>query len=224
MNCIICLSNTEYSHAKIFSEYSLGRVDYLRCTKCGFVFSETHYLMSEERFWELDRLHHEYLSSSKDNPEDPGWGRRLNSQAKSLVNHWKEGLIVSDPCWLDFASGNGALADKLEALGSPKVIRHNLSNHDSYSGMKFPLVIATSVLEHMRTWSALSSVKEKVAAGGTLAWHMDIYERVPAQPFHFQTPVHCSFFSHASLDILMSAWGVKEAHYDEEAQLHYWKF
>ena len=202
-NCMVCGSPSVPHASKDFGgQWDLNIVDYSRCVRCGFVKSETHFAMSDEEWGRVNELCHSFYQGSDSNPEDPRWLERMQAQSDLLARLWASGLAPAGKSWLDWAAGDGKLAEMAAAQGV------TLKCFDAYMGLEsylkasdlhprsFGLVLTTSVLEHLRSRDDLDAMESLVAEDGILAIHTLVTEEIPTDPswFYYLGP-HVSFFT-----------------------------
>jgi hypothetical protein len=217
--------------SKPFSAYNLKSVEYLKCTHCGFVVSKTHTEMSINDWEILNKDYHHSYQGKEFNPDDPRWIERLEAQAAVLYDAVEIGLIKFGK-WLDYACGDGKLSYYLDN-------RYNITlhNYDRYmppennfldvSQLKqrtFDFVITTSVFEHFTRRLQFDYVESLVnPENGVLGIHTVVCEHVPADPnWFYYLPVHCSFHTNKSMEMLFQQWGYFESVYNLEARLWLW--
>ena len=230
MECIICNSSMQFFFSKHFDAFNLAKVDYWKCSSCGFVISRTHAELSASKWEELNTAYHSAYFGGNSNADDPRWTERLNVQAEVIQDQVSLGILPPGK-WLDFASGDG----KLSAILADRY-GLTLLNHDPYMSMGanflakrqldlhgFGFVITTSVFEHMVKREDFNRVAGLVAKDGIMGLHTMVCESVPAEPTWFYLlPVHCAFHTNESMSILMNQWGFKSSLYNVEARL--WLF
>ena len=96
---------------KIYSSGTLGTLNFKRCTKCGLVFSDTMYQMSDEEWQKHNKFYHSYWFNNTRNSleHNPPYLQ----QALFFKILQKNNLIKNDN-WLDYASGVGTLSRLLK--------------------------------------------------------------------------------------------------------------
>jgi 2-polyprenyl-3-methyl-5-hydroxy-6-metoxy-1,4-benzoquinol methylase len=117
---------------------------------------------------------------------------------------------------LDFAGGYGT---------SSKLLRNyfniNMDVYDPYvqtndinyiavnAARKYHVVFNSAMFEHITKRDDLEKLNSIVAEDGCLILHTVICERIPNDPdwFYLEPPVHCSFHTNKSMEILMRQWG-----------------
>jgi hypothetical protein len=84
-------------------------------------------------------------------------------------------------------------------------------------------VFNTSIFEHIRNRETLNSINDLVAEDGILAIHTLVTEVIPQDPnWFYLLPVHCSFFTNKSMQILFDGWGYKASIYHVPSRMWFW--
>lgn len=230
MTCLICSSKTEFYFSKIFEGYGLGKVDYWRCTHCGFVLSKSHAEMTPEAWSRLNFEYHATYQGTETNPDDLKWLARLVKQADMLERATRIGLLGTEDRWLDYACGDGKLPNLLQDRGL------NLLKYDRYMPAKadylgdedmvahsFDFVLATSVFEHLTQRHHFDAIADLIAPQGVMGLHTLVREEIPADPSWFYLlPVHCAFHTNRSMQLLFRQWGYSCSVYDLESTFWLW--
>ena len=69
----------------------------------------------------------------------------------------------------------------------------------------------------------LSEIVDLVADAGVMAVHTLVRESIPPDPSWFYLlPVHCSFFTNKSMQILFDKWGFESSIYHIESRMWFW--
>lgn len=214
---------------KEFNEYNLTMVNYEQCTKCGFVQSKTHAQMSIEQWEELNYSYHKSYFHNNTNLDDPNWISRLNSQLELLLDAYNANVISSERFWMDYGCGDGKLADYLSINGVSILKYDRYINKEDYLtdeelfSQKYDLIINTSVFEHILTMEDLNRIVKGVHEQGAFALHTFVCNRVPQSPdWFYYLPVHCSFFTNKSMEILFDKWGFKTSVYSPQSRMWIW--
>ncbi|MBF0142129.1 MAG: methyltransferase domain-containing protein [Magnetococcales bacterium] len=211
--------------------YGLTEVSYERCVACGFVQSSTHAKMPLAEWERLNREFHASYQGSGVAEGDPRWMERIETQARVMTRLVRDGILPGGP-WVDYACGDGELADRLERNGL------DVTRYDRYmrtgvgrylekeellkSGKKWEVVINTSAFEHFLSMEPIEEIFE-LARDGVLAVHTLVSERVPTDALWFYLfPVHVSFFTNAAMQILFERYGFASSIYHVEARLWFW--
>ncbi|AGW91651.1 hypothetical protein N234_16600 [Ralstonia pickettii DTP0602] len=228
--CLVCAGPSFPYFSKRFSGFGLSDVEYTRCARCGFVLSQTHADMSDEDWSTLNAAYHSGYQSLEHNPDDPRWLARIDAQAAFIADCAHLGLIPAERPWIDYAAGGGQLSAALQ-----RVSDRTLLNFDRYMGCPepalktapmpatFDFVISTSVFEHLRTREGLDAINALVSTSGVMGLHTLVREEIPADPeWFYLLPVHCSFFTNRSMEVLFREWGYQCSIYEVESRL--WLF
>lgn len=227
MQCIICKASMSYYFSKNIDYCALGRVDYWRCTTCGFVASATHFEMQQHE-WELlnTTFHADPIFNLKDNPRNRPPPHA--EQARMVHSLFRHGLLHGEP-WLDWGAGPGVLsqtlADKygLTLMNFDQYIKppiNALEAVDIRPGA-FNLVVSSALFEHVRSRDTLDQIEACVARDdGVLAVHTLVRGEIPCDSnWMYLLPVHCAFHTNRSMQILMGQWGYRCSVYNENAKL-----
>lgn len=220
----------EYYFSKKFSNFDLGTVNYVKCAVCGLVVSESHIKMDQRKWIKLNFNYHSVFQGTEINSDDPKWLKRIQCQANVIDNLCRNGFITKGN-WIDYACGDGKMSDILRKYG------YKIENYDKYTdakkknylydkdlvGKKYGLVINTSYFEHIRARNDLDNIVNLISDIGVLAVHTRVCERVPKDPdWPYLLPVHTSFFTNKSMQILFDFWEFKWSIYHPESRLWFW--
>lgn len=230
MNCMICSNSMADYFEKEFDAFGLGSVQYWRCCNCGFVMSKTHYDMSSDQWGALNREYHNSYQGSTSCDDDPNWTSRLGSQARIIADLASAGVIDSKARWLDYGCGDGKLTEILADKYDYKLYKYDQYNsrEDYFTEMelakyKFSFVITTSVFEHVLDIKTLDYIYSLLEYDGVMGVHTFVDENIINDPkWFYLLPVHCSFYTNKSMQILMDRWGFKYSIYNLNARL--WLF
>lgn len=133
--------------------------------------------------------------------------------------------------WIDWGCGDGKLADALSAAGL------TTRKYDEFMGAgragwlteaeleqgAFDLVVSTSVFEHFRRPADVEKVLALVGDSGVCALHTLVRELVPEDPgWFYLLPVHCAFYTNASMQVLFDDWGFSASLYAVDARMWFW--
>jgi hypothetical protein len=217
--------------SKDFHEYGLDTAQYWRCNDCGFVISKTHVEMSSAAWETVNIAWHASYQGKESDPRDPNWNTRLQNQVRMLHDAQEIGLLKRNGRWLDYACGDAKLSGLL-------LTRHNLNllNYERYMPQRegyidekelvprsFDFVVTNSVFEHFRQREQFDFVEALVSRSGVLGIHTLVCEQVPADPtWFYMNPVHCSFHTNRSMEVLFRQWNYGCSVYNVEAQLWLW--
>lgn len=214
--------------SKTFKVHSLGRVDYVICEHCGMVVSKSHFEMSAERWQELNYDYHRAFQGSDECPDDPKWVQRLQDQKDVIKELAIHQIIPRVRPWVDWGCGDGKLSNLLgeEGFRLMKFDRYMSDSNSDYLSEKelkeqeFDLVITTSVFEHLLSVEFLDEINRLVSTNGVLATHTMVREVIPRNPeWFYLLPVHCTFHTNKSMEILFNRWGYKASVYSPLSRL-----
>ena len=216
------MNKMHYFFTKKFNEQKIANVDYYKYENCGFCAAKTLYEIDKEEWGEINRYYHEKHS---DGNSIYNSSQRWFNQALMLYLLQKHCIIPNDN-WLDYASGAGHLPIQLE-----KQFNLSLHNYDKYmkplinstdlvTNKKYDLVLNGAFLEHIRCREDLDTLNQLVTENGVLAIHTLVRENIPKDPeWFYLLPVHTSFHTNKSMQILMDQWGYTCSIYNEYSQL-----
>jgi hypothetical protein len=230
MNCMVCRDQMSPYFSKTFNLYGLRDVEYWKCRGCGFVGSKNHTEM-KARDWEtLNQEYHATYQGHDHNEDDPRWLERLSIQARVINDLASFGLLPRDLPWVDWGCGDGQLPDLLKARFGLSLLKYDrykqgeeYLSEDSLASSRFGFVIHTSVFEHVSDRDALDGIERLVAPSGVFGIHTLVAEEIPQDPSWFYLlPVHCSFFTNKSMQVLFEEWGYSSSVYHIAAQLWFW--
>jgi hypothetical protein len=227
--CFVCDTRLRPFIEKDFGgAHGLDRVHYERCPSCGLVISRTHYEMSDAAWGELNESYHLAYQGTDTNEDDPRWLERQARQAQVLAALHGAGVAPARTTWLDYAAGDGSLADDLAARGVPtsKYERYLPNLGPGYlddAALRpggFDLVLTTCVFEHLRGLAPFEEIQRLVAPDGVMGLHTLIREEIPADPAWFYLlAVHCTFLTNAAMERLLERWGYASSLYHVDARL-----
>jgi len=230
MNCVICNSRMAYYFSKDFDTFGLTKVNYYRCSNCGFTMSKTHADMSASEWATLNHEYHSTYQGKKFDLNDPRWIPRLQSQAMVLNNAARIGLLNGDGRWLDYGCGDGKLSELLQNEGR-KLLKYDrymsrqedYLNDDEIIQGSFDFVITTSVFEHFILREQFNAVEALVSDNGVLGLHTLVCESIPCDASWFYLlPLHCSFHTNKSMSLLFEQWGYASSVYNVDSRLWLW--
>ena len=230
-SCLICNAKTKFYFSKDFQQsFELNLVDYYKCENCGFVFSKTHYEMSDTAWEKLNFNCHNSYQNQDYNPSDPRWYERLSLQAEVINKLAQLKVIFNSLPWVDWGCGDGKLVDILNQRGLDVqkydfYMQHNSDylTNEALEQTKYSLLINTSVFEPIRERHTLDAINSLIAEDGVLALHVLVKEDIPQDPdwFYLQPP-HVSFFTNQSMQILFEQWNYKASIYHVPSRLWFW--
>jgi hypothetical protein len=230
MKCIICKGDSDYYFTKDFNSselntdrlFMLGKVEYFRCTDCGFVFSRTHAEMDESIWEKLNKDFHTYgekPNNLKEHNPPPYLEQAI------FLKILQENLIISNNI-LDWGGGYGTLAkilmkyfnihikvyDKYMQAAEPNGVDYVLSG--TLTEQSYGTVFSSAVFEHVTKREYLEEINNCVSKDGCLIIHTVVCEQIPKDPKWFYLgAVHCAFHTNKSMDLLMKQWGYKSSIY-----------
>ncbi len=225
--CMICGSETVYYFSKNFSGvYSLEEVDYWQCSQCKFVYSKTHFDMSSESWVGLNLAYHSHYQGSETNADDPNWKARQERQRDAICFLHTAGHLPSKRPWLDWGAGDGGLTRLLKERDLELLLYDKYLQGKGYLFEKelersgFDFVVSTSVFEHVGDLGTLDQINSLVAPYGVLGIHTLVSETVPDDPnWFYLLPVHISFFTNKSMQILFERWNFSSSLYHVPGRL-----
>lgn len=221
--CMVCGAEMRYFFTKVFNSWGLASLDYEKCTDCGFSVCASLLRMPDDEWVALNNWFHTEIYQR---PGDPyNRAGRLAGQARVIDLMSQHGLISQDRPMLDWGSGTGDLAAKVQEHG------RTLFSYDRYitpvvnrlPGVVpepggFSLVIAAAVFEHLKDREELDAIEALVADDGVLGFHILVPREIPADPdWVYLLPVHCAFHNWESIRRLMVQWGYAASAYCTEA-------
>lgn len=228
MRCMVCKGSLQDYFSKNFGDDPLRIVAYMRCRECGFTCSSNHFALPMENWERLNTEWHEQNNRLSENP----WNREQRHFNQALMLYLlKRGGIIPYGNWLDYASGQGGLAKQLDLNFDLK-----LSTYDPYippelfplgaselTKGSYSLVTNTAMFEHARDRSTLDEIESYVAKDGCFGIHTLVRGEIPKDPeWMYLLPVHCSFFTNKSMQMLMDQWGYSCSIYSEHSKLWIW--
>lgn len=224
--CQICKGNFRYYFTKTFESEILNEVEYLKCDYCGFVRADTIYNLKEAEWNKLNYEFHFNYQHSDRNLEDLKWIMRIEMQS-NILKQLADLNIINLNKSLDYGCGDAKLSKAIK-----KISDYNLLNYDKYMNdvtylkcdelrkKHFDFLITTSVFEHILDITDLDNIVDLIHDKGVMALHTLISEDIPKDPKWFYLyPVHVSFFTNKSMELLFEKWGFQSSLYHPESQL-----
>jgi hypothetical protein len=227
---MICDSKTEHFLHKYFEQLSLGDVEYDRCPNCGFVFSRTHYEMTDEAWESLNTRWVSQYQGTEENPEDPRWLERMEAQSR-VINDMSELGLLPKGRWVDYGAGDGKLSAKLAKEHNLTVEKYEHSSNPAKGYLRaedlkpkaFDLVMHTAVIEHLRFRKQLDTIFDLVSDNGVMMLHTLVPENIPHDPnWFYLLSVHCSFFTNRSMQLLFEQYGYRCSIYNVASRMWVW--
>jgi hypothetical protein len=214
---------------KYFPQPELGTVTYVKCPDCGFVAAQTINELPPEKRSRVNQSFHSY-QGGESCPIDAKWPERLEAQATVIADLAAAHLLPTAAPWLDYGSGEGNLSALLAQRSARRLLNFDAHlprpGYVEPSALKagaFEFVITTSVFEHLRTRAQMDEIAGLVAPDGVMGLHTMVAEEIPANPdWFYYLPVHCAFFTNASMQRLFEAWGFRSSIYHVRSRLWFW--
>lgn len=235
MNCFICKGEMSPYFSKNFGgSFGLNTVDYWECQSCGLVVSKTHFEMTQEEWEELNVKYHSSFQGTDKCEDDPRWVERLTLQFERISDLAGLGVLqrpTDDMPWVDYACGDGKLADMLADQGLKTLKFEYYMNDkngqylskDKLMEKKYGVVINTSMFEHVRGIDELDIIPSLISSSGVLAVHTVVCENVPKDSSWFYLlPVHCVVYTNRSMQILFDRWGFESSIYNVDSRMWFW--
>jgi 2-polyprenyl-3-methyl-5-hydroxy-6-metoxy-1,4-benzoquinol methylase len=213
--CKICNSNTNV----IFNTYVLNKykVDYFKCTKCGFIQTETPYWLEEAYSEAITKL-------------DIGLIYRNINFSNKLEKYFKSNIFHSNGSYLDFGGGYGMFVRMMRDKGY-NFYRHDIfcknlfANHFDLSDLpdntKFDILTAFEVFEHLE--NPIDELKKMLLLSDTIIFSTLLLPNNCVNPenwwyFIQETGQHISLFSLKTLEVLSG--NLNLFFYSNEKDLH----
>lgn len=219
----------EYFFSKNFNDFELGKVDYFKCSFCGFSASKNHFEMSSDDWEKLNNDFHSISHYAEGNANNRNQ-RYFNQALMISLMHTQK--IIPKGSWLDWGCGVGAVSKLLNdyfniQLGTyDKYFKPEINEIDNslIKERSFDFVLNTCVFEHVRDRETLDEIESFVKKGsGCFAVHTLVPEQIPQDAnWMYLLPVHCAFHTNHSMGILMKQWGYQCSVYNENSKL--WVF
>ncbi len=228
--CSVCGGDTAPFMRKHFEQFNLGWVEYDRCKDCGFVFSRTHYEMTDAQWETLNNQWVSLYQGTDENPEDPRWMERFVAQSAIIGDVAALGLLPKGR-WLDYGAGDGKLCAALAKDHQLHVEKYEHSSNpakgylraDELTPRAFNVVMHTAVMEHLRFKKQCDAIFDLVSDDGVMILHTLVAEHVPQNPdWFYLLSVHCSFFTNASMQALFTQHGYSCSVYNVASRLWVW--
>jgi len=214
-----------YFFSKVFNYYDLKNVDYWKCVNCGFTASKTHYDMSQEGWEKLNLNFHNDNNLRTDNPYNRN--QRYFNQAQ-MIFLMKRFNLIEKGLYLDWGSGTGEVSSlsknlyKISIYNFDKYIRPSLNQifETELKSRNYKLVICNAVFEHVYNRESLDEIESFVSENGCFGIHTLIPESVPNDAeWMYLLPVHCSFHTNNSMNILIKQWKYTCSIYNEYSKM-----
>ena len=193
-------------------------VDYYKCENCGFTISKTHSDMDYKRWAKLNYDFHHFLENNGASINQPPY----LAQAVMIKVLTQNGIIDGFSI-LDYAGGYGTLSLILKKyfnfnlpVYDPYVQRQNSIDYIQKKDLeKYQTVFNSALFEHLLDRTSFDEINSLVCDGGAMIIHSVICEQIPKDPnwFYLDPPVHTTFHTNKSMNILMKQWGYKSSIY-----------
>lgn len=227
MKCLICKAEAEFFFSKRYNEEpfksfmeEIGEVQYYKCPNCGFTMSKTHYEMDTQQWEKLNLDYHTYSEKKKSKSQKRG---ELNPppylDQAVLLKTLSTNNIIDTESILDFAGGHGTLSKIVDKyfnislpIYDPYMNEENGRTYISKEDLKvYKSVINSALFEHITSREDLEEINQLVDQNGCMIIHSVIAENIPNDVnwFYIKIPVHCTFHTNRSMEILMEQWGYK---------------
>ncbi len=229
MKCLICISEATYFFSKTYHEEpfatfmkDIGEVQYYKCVNCGFTMSKTHYELSHDDWAQLNHSYHTFSEQAKAKKQSKGNPPPYFEQA-FLLKVLACNKIINAERILDFAGGHGTLSkiiDKYFGMSmpiyDPYMSEENGRTYISKDSLTtYKTVLNSALFEHVTSREDLDEINRLVEKDGCMIIHSVVAENIPADEnwFYLRIPVHCTFHTNKSMDILMQQWGYSSSIY-----------
>ena len=230
MNCIICNSKTNHFLTKDFEGTTYGflmseikKLEYEKCINCGFTISKTHCEMDSLVWDNLNKDFHHYLENNSTETNQPPY-----LEQAELINILEKNSLINMDDAIDYAGGYGTLSNVLKkyfgysiSIYEQYVLNNEQTNYIKKENLgKHKTVFNSALIEHIFDREELDHINSIVDNDGCLILHSVICENIPKDPnwFYMNLPVHCSFHTNKSMEILMTQWGYKSSIYCPKAK------
>ena len=232
MKCMICDSGSSYYFSKTYQEHpfddfmrDIGKVDYYKCNRCGFVISKTHSELDAAQWNELnDKFHHYH--------ENSGIDKQINQppypEQAMMLSLLGRNKIIDTESMIDFAAGYGYLSNILSKyhdlhlpIFDPYIQNSNSMRYIRKVELKtYKTVINSAMFEHVVKRADLDQVNNLVDPDGCLIIHTIVCENVPNDPdwFYLRPSVHTAFHTNKSMEILMKQWNYRSSIYSPKSK------
>ena len=198
----------------------IGEVNYYICVNCGFTMSKTHSELENEKWERLNYEFHHYLENNTKDVNQPPY-----LEQAMMIKVLSEYDIIDSKDMLDYAGGYGSLSKILKRyfniylpVYDPYVKNENFVDYINKENLTtYKTVLNSALFEHLLTRNAFEEINSLVSKddGGAMIIHTVICENVPNNRdwFYLEPPVHTTFHTNKSMNILMKQWGYKASIY-----------
>ena len=226
MKCLICNAQMEYFFSKSYDRTpyqdlmkDVGDIEYFKCTYCGMVLSKTHADLSHDKWLEINNRFHHFHENEVSNINQPPYIHQA-----TMLKVLSENKIIDLNSCIDYAGGYATLSKILKKyfnlclpVYDPYVRSGDFSSYvDKESLSVYKTVINSALFEHLfyrQSFDAINSLVSNDA--GVMVIHTVICETIPRDPdwFYLEPPVHTTFHTNKSMEILMKEWGYQSSIY-----------
>ncbi len=210
-----------------------------RCPDCGLVIDRTLYEMTTEEWEDVNYKCHSSYQGTDEDPADPKWISRLNTQAAVLAGLFDCDVYSLGMKTVDYGCGDGKLSkytdDAYEARAGKRLSHKLIGKYDRYMAVEdegyytdddmvpnsFDVVISCSVIEHLIGSDEINRFFSLANDKGTICLHTIICEEVPRDPewFYLSTEGHCTFWTNAAMLKIYENYGFVGCAYNLEARM-----
>jgi len=226
MKCVVCNSKMGYYFSKTYDKEpfktmmnDIGEVEYYKCPNCSLTMSKTHKYLDHSKWEKLNYDFHHYLENNKTDINQPPY----LEQALLISILSKNGIIDSNKM-LDYAGGYGSLSKLLKKyfgielpVYDPYVQNDDFVEYISQKDLtSYSTVINSALFEHIVDRESFDNINSLVSEfNGAMMIHTRISEDIDVNPnwFYLEPPVHTTFHTNKSMEILMKQWGYKSSIY-----------
>jgi len=225
MSCIVCDAKMEYFFSKSYADSvyhelmeGFGDIVYYKCSHCGLTLSKTHADLSAEEWKKINYDFHHFHENNITNINQPPYIHQA-----AMLKVLSENHIINMKDSLDYAGGYGTLSKILK-----KYYHMNVPVYDPYvqdegfvdyvderSLSTYKTVLNSALFEHLLDRSSFDAINSLVKNDGAMVVHTVICENIPKDPdwFYLDPPVHTTFHTNKSMEILMRDWGYQACIY-----------
>lgn len=231
MKCFVCGEEMQPFMEKNFGMENLDKCEYVRCENCGLVVAKTIYEMTHDQWSKLNfECHDKLFHGGVDYVEiDPNVYTRFEFKSNLFVELVKRGIFKADWRAVDYGAGDGFLANKT----NDKLGKTWLKKFDAYMAedknylpiqemrpKSFDFVLTCSVFEHLLGRGDVEKIINLVKTDGVMGMHTLICEEVPQDTkWFYLLPVHCTFWTNKSMQLIYEQFGFKRCLYHVESRM-----
>lgn len=226
MKCVVCDSKMDYYFSKTYDKEpfktmmeEIGEVEYYKCPNCSLTMSKTHKYLEQSKWEKLNYDFHHYLENNKTDINQPPY-----LEQALLINVLSKNGIINSDTMLDYAGGYGSLSKQLKkyftidlAVYDPYVQNDGVIKYINKKDLtKYSTVINSALFEHIIDRKSFDDINSFVSeSNGAMMIHTRISGDIEANPnwFYLEPPVHTTFHTNKSMEILMEQWEYKASIY-----------